>query len=109
MIRWEELAVFWNDGLRFAFFSAKCGGKQESSPTFILSNKERKKAQKNSFFEIFLSKGGRLWKGKVLAPFPSVFFYGLLDTCSFLRIAFCAYAFEKCLLYDNSCISPQEC
>ena len=33
--------------------------KQESPPSFILSNKERKKAQKNSFFEIFLSTEGR--------------------------------------------------
>ena len=41
------------------FVFAKCRGKQESPPTFILSNKERKKAQKNSFFEIFLSTGDR--------------------------------------------------
>ena len=34
---------------------AKCRGKQELPPTFILSNKERKKAKKNFFFEIFLS------------------------------------------------------
>ena len=47
-----------NTGLRFLF--AKCRGKQESPPTSILSNKERKKAQKSSFFEIFLSTGGRL-------------------------------------------------
>ena len=38
---------------------AKCCGKQESPPSFILSNKEMKKAHKNSFFEIFLSTGGR--------------------------------------------------
>ncbi|CAI8585761.1 unnamed protein product [Vicia faba] len=49
---------FWNAGLRFAFVFAKCRGKQESPPTFILSNKERKKAQKNSFFEISLGLGG---------------------------------------------------
>ena len=54
----EELTVFWNAGLRFAFVFEKCRGKQESPPTFILSNKERKKAQKNSFFEIFLGFGG---------------------------------------------------
>ena len=41
------------------FVFVKCRGKQESPPSFILSNKERKKAQKNSFFEIFLSTGGR--------------------------------------------------
>ena len=55
-----ELIVLENTGLRFAFVFAKCRGKQESPPTFILSIKERKKAHKNSFFEIFLSTGGRL-------------------------------------------------
>ena len=54
----KELTVFWNAGLRFAFVFAKCRSKKESPPTFILSNKERKKAQKNSFFEIFLGFGG---------------------------------------------------
>ena len=57
VMRWEELTVFWNAGLRFAFVFAKCRGKQESPPSFILSNKERKKAQKNSFFEMFLGFG----------------------------------------------------
>ena len=55
-----EPTVLENVGLRFAFVFAKCRGKKESPPTFILSNEERKKAQKNSFFEIFLSTGGRL-------------------------------------------------
>ena len=41
---------------------AKCRGKQELTPTFIFSNKERKKAQKNSLFEIFLSMGSRFIK-----------------------------------------------
>ena len=68
-----------------------------------------KKQRKIPFFE-FLSKGGRLWKGKVLEPFPSVVFHGLLGTCSFLKTAFVFVCFEKfCLLYDNSCITPQEC
>ena len=51
---------FWNAGLRFAFVFAKCRGKQESPPTFILSNKERTKAQKNSFLRYFSGSGGRL-------------------------------------------------
>ena len=58
MIRWQNR--LFNTGLRFAFLFVKCRGKKESPPTFILSNKERKKAQKNSFFETFLSTGGRL-------------------------------------------------
>ena len=40
-------------------------------------------------FRDFLSKGGRLWKGKVLAPFPSVVIYRLLDASSF----------EKCFVF----------
>ena len=43
---------------------------------------EKEKEQKKPFFEI-LSTGGRLSKGKVLAPFISVVFHGLLGTCSF--------------------------
>ena len=49
-------------------------------------------------------------KGKVLAPFPSVVFHGLLGTCSFLKTVWVFVCFESfCLLYGNSCISPQEC
>ena len=58
VIRWERTDCFWNVGLRFAFVFAKCRGKQESPLSFILSNKERKKAQKNSFFKMFLGSGG---------------------------------------------------
>ena len=58
VIRWERTGYFWNAGSRFAFVFAKCHGKQESPPSFILSNKERKKAQKNSFFEMSLGSGG---------------------------------------------------
>ena len=56
--RWEwELTVLecW---FAFAFVFAKCCGKQESPPSFILSNKERTKAQKKFLFEIFLGFGG---------------------------------------------------
>ena len=41
----------------FAFVFAKCRGKQESPPSFILSNKERTKAQKNSFLRYFSGSG----------------------------------------------------
>ena len=60
VIRWEELTVFGMLVFILRFLFAKCRGKQESPPSFILSNKERKKAKQNSFFEIFLSTGGRL-------------------------------------------------
>ena len=42
---------------------------------------------------MFLSKGGRLWKGKVLAPFPSVVLHGLLEVCSFFKMLLC-FVFE---------------
>ena len=42
----------------FSWFT-KCRGKQESPPSFMFSNKERTKAQQNSFFEMFLGSGGR--------------------------------------------------
>ena len=46
----------------------------------------------------------------MLAPFPSVVFHGLLGTFSFLKTNFVFVCFEIfCLLYDNSCISSQEC
>ena len=65
VIRWEELTIFWNAGLCFAFVFTKCRGKQESPPTFILSNKERKKAQKNSFFSrYFWVRGVDYKKGR---------------------------------------------
>ena len=46
---------------------------------FFYPSKERVKRTEIDLFENFLSKGGRLWKGKVLAPFPSVVTYGLLN------------------------------
>ena len=68
------------------------------------------KRTEKDLFRDFMSNGGRLWKGKVLAPFPSVVFHRLLGTCSFLKIVFVFVCFEIfCLLYYNSCISPQEC
>ena len=46
----------------------------------------------------------------MLTPFPSVVFHGLLRTCSFLKTVFVFVCFERFYsLYDNSCISPQEC
>ena len=54
---------------------------------FFYPTKERVKRTEKDFFRDFLSKGGRLWKGKVLAPFTSVVFHGLLGTCSSFKIA----------------------
>ena len=56
VIRWQNQTV--NTGLHFLF--AKCHGKQESPPSFILSNKERKKSTEKFPFRDILSTGGRL-------------------------------------------------
>ena len=85
-----ELIVY--TGLRFLF--KKCRGKQESPPNFLLSNKGKGEKNRKRPFREFLSKGGRLWKGKVLASFPSVVFHGVLGTFSFFEIA-CVCVFEK--------------
>ena len=102
VIRWPEPGRGFPISLRNLcwFVFAKCRGKQESPPTFILSNKERKKAQKKSFFEIFLSTGGRFQKGNVLAPFLSVVIYGLLGTCSSFSKLFslCLWVLESFVL-----------
>ena len=45
--------VFLECWFALAFVFAKCRGKQESLPSFILCNKERTKAQKNSFSRVF--------------------------------------------------------
>ena len=50
---------------------------------FFYPTKEMVKRTQKDLFRDFLSKGNRLWKGKVLAPFPSVVFHGFLGTCSF--------------------------
>ena len=92
VIRWEELTVFWNAGLCFAFAFAKCCGKQESPPTFILSNKEREKAQKNSFFEIFMSTGGRFIEREDVST---------LSICGYPRaLRYLLTVFSKCLLFN---------
>ena len=90
--------LFWNAGLCFAFVFAKCCDKQDSPPTFLLSNKGKGENNRKRPFESFLSKGGRLSKGKVLAPFLSVVIHGLLGTCSlcFQKFAFlCDCGFWK--------------
>ena len=48
-----EPFVLENDGLRFVFVFAKCRGKQESPPTFILSNWKGQKHRKIPFFQDF--------------------------------------------------------
>ena len=49
-----------------------------------------------TFWE-FSEFGGRLWKGKVLAPFSSVVIYGLLIASSLLFAMLCVCMFENTL------------
>ena len=55
--------------------------KQESPPTFLLSNKGKGEKNGKDLWDVYLSSRGRLWKGKVLAPFSSMVFHELLVTC----------------------------
>ena len=78
-----ELTV--NTGLCFFLFANVAESKSRHR-LFFYPTKERVKRTEKDIFRDFLSKGGRLWKGKVLTPFPSVVFHWLLGTCSFLKI-----------------------
>ena len=71
IIRWENLLVF--------HFIAKVADSKSHHRLFFYLKKERVKRTEKDLLRLFLSNGGRLWKGKVLAPFQSVVFYGLLD------------------------------
>ena len=101
----------------FLFVFAKCRGKQESPPSFMFSNKERTKAQQNSFFEMSLGSGGRFIVREGVSTifirgYPRALRY-LLTLCFQKLFAFLVcVGFEKVLFekfLSNSCISPQEC
>ena len=83
------------------FFVRKWCGKKESPLTFLLSNKVKGEKNIKDLFRYFMSKGGRLWKGKVLAPFPSMGFHGLSGTCSFLKLLVFV-CFENC--FENALV-----
>ena len=92
------------------FIFVKCHGKQESPLTFISSNRKGKKAQKNSFFEIFWVRGVDYRKGKVLSPFLSMVFHGLLSTYSYFKLLLCVFVLKSfVLLRFNPCFCPLEC
>ena len=75
------------------------------SRLFFYPTNERVKRTEKDLFDSFLSKGGRLWKGKVLAPFRSVVFHGLLGTFSFLKIAFVFVCFENFVCFMITLVS----
>ena len=77
---------------------------------FSFIQKGKVKKHRKNLWDCFLSSEGRLWKGKVLAPFLSMVFHGLLGTCSSFKLLVCVLCFKKfVLLRDNPCISPQRC
>ena len=78
---------------------------------FFYPIKERVKRTGNTFQYIFLSSGGRLWKGKVLASFSFVVIHGLLVASSLWKNCFAwnvfvigfECIFEKCLCLGKLC------
>ena len=87
--RWEN----WLGSLRFLF--ANVAVSKSRHRLFFYLTKERVKRTEKELFRDFMSKGGKLWKGRVLASFPSVVFHGLLGTCSFWKLFVCL-----CVLKD---------
>ena len=83
VIRWQNRLL--NTGLRFLFGNIAVSKSRHR--LFFYPTMERVKRIENTFSR-FLTKGVRLWTEKVLAPFPSVVFHGILGTCSFLKITF---------------------
>ena len=67
----------------FAFVFANVAVSKSRHRLLFYPTKERVKRTEKYLSRLFLSKGGRLWKGKVLAPFPSVVIYRLLVASSF--------------------------
>ena len=53
---------------------------------FFYPNKGKGENNRKDLSRVFLSKGDRLWKGKMLVPFPSVVIYGLLVASSLLQM-----------------------
>ena len=80
MIRWENWLVF-------CVRIRTCAVEQESPPTFYFILKERLKKHSKNLLRYFVGSGGRLWKGKVLAPFSSMVIHGLLVTWFFRSLA----------------------
>ena len=63
----------------FPFLFANVAVSKSRHRFSFIQIKERVKRTEKYLFVNFLSKGGRLWKGKVFAHFPSVLIYVLLD------------------------------
>ena len=73
-MRWEN----WLEVLRLC--SQMFRFSKSHHRLFILS-KGKVKKHKKDLWDVFLGSGGRLWKGKVQAPFSSMVIHGLLVTC----------------------------
>ena len=59
-LKLRDVCVIGGSGTDCLTLVREMSRKQESPPSFILSNKERTKAQKNSFSRCFSGSGGRL-------------------------------------------------
>ena len=75
-VLWGEILIIWEGkfwGTTVRIARAVTG--------FSFIQKGNVKNHRKDLSRLFLGFGGRLWKGKVLASFPSVVIYGLLVTC----------------------------
>ena len=88
-MRWEN----WLEVLRLC--SQMFRFSKSRHRLFILS-KGKVKKHRTDLWDVFLGSGGRLWKGKVLAPFSSMVIHGLLVTC-FRSLVFVFQLFEMVL------------
>ena len=96
VMRWENWLEVLHLYLQMFRFS-------KSRHRLFFYPKGKVKKHRKDLWDIFLSSGGSLWKGNVLAPFSSMVFHGLLVTCLdhllllFNCLKWCfVYGFERC-------------
>ena len=93
-----ESPVLWygeRTDLGFCVCVRKCFSLARVATDFLFYSKERLKSTGKNLLRCSMGSGGRLWKGKVLAPFPSMVIHGLLVTWFFRSLALFFDCFEK--------------
>ena len=101
MIRWEN----WLEVLRLFLHLF---GLARVATDFLFYPKGKVKKHGKNLLRCLVGSGGRLWKGKVLAPFSSMVIHGLLVTCfrslafdfQLLEMVVCVCVFWKCFEKD---------
>ena len=79
---WVQKCLWYGGrtNLMFCVCIRKCCSLARVATKFSFIQKERWKSTGKTFRDYFSGSGGRLWKGKVLAPFSFMVFHGLLVT-----------------------------